>query len=68
MITICTGSACFESGQGQSGEGGGDEPESHDDLGFGPAGEVEMMMNGGAAEEAFSACVFEIADLQDDAD
>ena len=61
-------SADFECGQGDGGEGGGDEPETHDDLRLGPAGEVKVVVDGCAAEEAFAAGIFEVADLQDDAE
>jgi hypothetical protein len=58
----------FEGCQSKRSEGGGNKPETNDDLGFGPAGEVEMVMDGGAAKKASATGVFEIADLEDDAE
>ena len=59
------GSADFERGDGDGGEGGSEEPKTDYDLWFTPAGQVEMVVNGGASEKAFTAGIFEIADLQD---
>jgi hypothetical protein len=58
----------FEGCQSKRGEGGSDKPETNNDLWFGPAGEVEMVMDGSAAKEAFAAGIFEIANLEYDAE
>lgn len=53
----------FQCGESDGGEGDGEQPETDNDLGLGPAAEVEMMMQGCASEESFSAGVPEIEDL-----
>ena len=45
-----------------------EQPEAYDYLRFGPACEVEVVVDWCASEDAFSSGVFEIADLQDYAD
>jgi len=40
----------LDCGQGQGGEGGGHQPEAHDYLRLAPAGEVEMVVQWGAAK------------------
>ena len=67
-ILIYRRSADFEGCECDGSEGGGEEPETYDDLRFAPACEVEMMVDGGTSKEAFSAGISEIADLDDDAD
>jgi len=61
-------SADFECGECHGGKCGGEQPETYDDLGLAPAHQVEVMVDGSASEESFSAGVLEIADLQDYAD
>ena len=58
----------FKGGQSDDGEGDREEPEADDNLRLGPAGQMEMVMDGGTAENAFAAGVFEVADLKDDAE
>ena len=53
--------------QRQRGKEGAEQPKPYYDLRFAPTGEVEMVVQGGAAEEAFATGVFEVADLQDHA-
>jgi hypothetical protein len=54
----------FEGCQGNGGKGSGDKPKTNDDLWLGPAGEVKMVVDGSATEEAFAAGVFEVANLE----
>src|SRR5947207_5064126 len=63
----------FNRRQCEGGEHGGDQPEADDDLGFGPAFALEMMVKRGHQEDSpafaeFSFGVFEPGDLQEDAD
>src|SRR5581483_892141 len=57
----------LEPGQANDGTERSDDPEPHDDLALGPAEELKVMVQRGAAEKPL-APPFEIADLQQNAD
>jgi hypothetical protein len=61
-------SAYFQGGEGYECEAYGQEPEAYDDLRFRPAGKMEMVVDGGATEDAFAFSIFEVADLENDAE
>src|SRR5262245_50705470 len=53
----------FGAGEGQCCKKDGEQPEAGDDLCFGPAAEVEMVVNRGDTKNAFAACELEISHL-----